>query len=54
MFGHNIGSISTSNLSIPGVFNVSKFSYNLFFFGPYFLNLILKHTFLIFAQLVVP
>ena len=54
MFGHNIGSISTSNLSIPGVFNVSNFSYNLFFCGPYFLNLILKHTFLIFAQLVVP
>ena len=31
MFGHNIGSISTSNLSVPGVFNVPDFSYNLFF-----------------------
>ena len=33
MFGHNIGSVLTSNLSIPGVFNVSDFSYNLFFVG---------------------
>ena len=33
MFGHNIGSISTSNLSVPGVFNVPNFSYNLFFVG---------------------
>ena len=33
MFGHNIGSISTSNLSVPGVFNVPNFSYNLFSVG---------------------
>ena len=33
MFGHNIGSISTSNLSVPGVFNVTNISYNLFFVG---------------------
>ena len=33
MFGHNIGSISTSNLSVLGVFNVPNFSYNLFFVG---------------------
>ena len=33
MFGHNISSISTSNLSIFGVFNVPNFSYNLFFVG---------------------
>ena len=33
MFGHNISSISTSNLSISGVFNVQNFSYNLFFVG---------------------
>ena len=33
MFGHNIGSISTSNLSIPGVFNVPSLSYNLFSVG---------------------
>ena len=30
MFGYNIGSISTSNLSIPRVFNVPNLSYNLF------------------------
>ena len=30
MFGHNVGSISTSNLSVPGVFNVPNLSYNLF------------------------
>ena len=30
MFGHNIGSISTSNLLVPGVFNVPNLSYNLF------------------------
>ena len=30
MFGHNIGSISTSNLSVPEVFNVPDLSYNLF------------------------
>ena len=30
MFGHNISSILTFNLSIPGVFNVPKLSYNLF------------------------
>ena len=33
MSGHNIGSVSTSNLSIPGVFNVPDLSYNLFFMG---------------------
>ena len=30
MSGHNIGSISTSNLLVPGVFNVLDLSYNLF------------------------
>ena len=33
MFGHNIGSVSTSNLSVPGVFNVPDLSYNLFSTG---------------------
>ena len=33
MSGHNIGSVSTSNLSIPGVFNVPALSYNLFSVG---------------------
>ena len=33
MSGHNIGSILTSNLSIPGVFNVPDLSYNLFSVG---------------------
>ena len=33
MFGHNIGSVLTSNLSIPGVFNVHDLSYNLFSVG---------------------
>ena len=33
MSGHNIGSVATSNLSVPGVFNVPDFSYNLFFVG---------------------
>ena len=33
MFGCNIGSISTPNLSVPGVFNVPNISYNLFFVG---------------------
>ena len=33
MSGHNIGSISTSNLSVHRVFNVPKFSYNLFSVG---------------------
>ena len=33
MSGHNIGSISTSNLSVPGVFNVPGLSYNLFSVG---------------------
>ena len=33
MFGHNIGFVSTSNLSVPGVFNVSNLSYNLFYVG---------------------
>ena len=31
--GHNIGSVSTSNLSVPGAFNVSDLSYNLFSVG---------------------
>ena len=30
---HNIGSISTFNLLVPGVFNVPNLSYNLFFVG---------------------
>ena len=33
MSGHNIGSVSTSNLSIPRVFNVPELSYNLFSVG---------------------
>ena len=33
MFGHNIGFISTSNLSVPMVFNVPNLSYNLFSVG---------------------
>ena len=33
MSGHNISSVSTSNLSVPGVFNVPDLSYNLFFVG---------------------
>ena len=33
MSGHNIGSISTSNLSVPRVFNVPDLSYNLFSVG---------------------
>ena len=33
MSGHNIGSVSTSNLSVLGVFNVPNLSYNLFFVG---------------------
>ena len=33
MFSHNIGSISTSNLSVPGVFNAPNLSYNLFSMG---------------------
>ena len=33
MFSYNISSISTSNLSVPGVFNVPNLSYNLFFVG---------------------
>ena len=31
--GHNIGFISTSNLSALGVFNISDISYNLFSMG---------------------
>ena len=31
MFGHNIGFVSTFNLSVPRVFNVLDLSYNLFF-----------------------
>ena len=30
MSGHNIGSVSTSNLSVLGVFNIPDLSYNLF------------------------
>ena len=33
MSGHNIGSVSTSNLSVPGVFNVPDIFYNLFSVG---------------------
>ena len=33
MPGHNIGFISTSNLSVPGVYNVLDLSYNLFSVG---------------------
>ena len=33
MSGHNIGYISTSNLSVLGVFNVPDHSYNLFSVG---------------------
>ena len=33
MFGHNIDSMSTSNLSVPRVFNVPDLSYNLFSVG---------------------
>ena len=33
MFGHKIGSILTSNLSVPKVFNVPILSYNFFFVG---------------------
>ena len=33
MSGHNIGYVSTSNLLVPGVFNVPDFSYNLFSVG---------------------
>ena len=33
MSGHNIGFVATSNLSVPGVFNVSDISYNLFSMG---------------------
>ena len=33
MFGHNIGSILTFNLLVPGVLNVLNFSYNLFSVG---------------------
>ena len=33
IFGHNIGSILTSNLLVPRVFNVLNLSYNLFFVG---------------------
>ena len=31
MFGYNIGFISTSNLSVPRIFNIPNLSYNLFF-----------------------
>ena len=31
--GHNIGSVSTSNLSVPKVFNMPDLSYNLFVVG---------------------
>ena len=35
MSSHNIGSVSTSNLSVPGVFNVPDISYNLFYIGQF-------------------
>ena len=33
MSGHNIGSVSISNISVPKVFNVPDLSYNLFSVG---------------------
>ena len=33
MSGHNIGSVSISNISVPRVFNVPDLSYNLFSVG---------------------
>ena len=33
MFGNNIDSILTSKLLLPGIFNVTKLSYNLFSMG---------------------
>ena len=33
MSGHNIGFVSTFNLSVPGVLNVPDFSYSLFSVG---------------------
>ena len=33
MFGHNIGSVSTSNILVPWVFNIPNLSYNLFSVG---------------------
>ena len=33
MSGHNIGSVSTSNLVVPRFFNVPNLSYNLFSMG---------------------
>ena len=33
MSGHNIGSVSTANLSVPSVFNIPDLSYNLFSVG---------------------
>ena len=33
MSGHNIGSVSTSKLSVPGVYNIPDLSYNLFSVG---------------------
>ena len=33
MFGHNIGFVSTSNLLVSDVFNVTDLSYNLFLVG---------------------
>ena len=33
MSGHNLGSVSTSNLSVLGIFNVPNLSYNLFSVG---------------------
>ena len=34
MSNHNIGFVSSSNLSVPGVFNVPDLSYSLFSMGP--------------------
>ena len=33
MSGHNIGSVSTSNILVPWVFNIPDLSYNLFSVG---------------------
>ena len=33
MSSHNIGYVSTSNLLVPGIFNIPDLSYNLFFVG---------------------
>ena len=47
MSGHNIGFVSTSNLSVPGVFNVSDISYNLFSIFCRAFSLLCLHIFLL-------